>query len=141
MVNLTHLRNLFMVTYKYKFIIACMYFSPFTEIIVDIVGAVIEIQAQGKCDTLNGIFCIAPGGSNAECYDLGNVPDQMRLEELNYIYNCCSNANEDMKLCLRTTVRSAMNNTLYTRVCDRSLCDISATPCVAATSKLIVAGK
>ena len=45
-------------------------------------GTVIEIQAEDKCDTLNGIFCIAPGGSTAECYDLGSVLDQMRLEEL-----------------------------------------------------------
>lgn len=112
-----------------------VYFSPFTEIIVDIVGAVIKIQAQGKCDTLNGKLCIAPGGSNAECYELGDTPDRMRLEELNYIYNICSN-----KVCLTTTVRLAMNNTLYTGVCGRSRCNIAA-PCLAATSKLIVAGK
>ena len=109
--------------------------SLLTEIIVDKVGAVIEIQAQGKCQTLSGKLCIAPGGSNAECYNLGN--DEMRLRELNYTYYGCRN----VELCLRTTVRLAMNGTLYTVVCRRSLCGIPSTPFVGATTKLIAAGK
>lgn len=103
--------------------------------IIDIEGAVIEIQALGICQTFNGKFCIAPGGSNAECYNLGD--DMMRLNELNYTYTGCNNRS----LCLTTTLRLAMNGTLYTALCPRSLCRIEAISLVGATSKLIVAGK
>lgn len=127
--------------------IICAHISPSTEIIVEKVGAVFEIQPFGKCNsnTLNGIFCIAPGGSNEECYNFRE--DEMRLNESNYTYTGCSNAssslnaNSSKPFCLTTTVRQAMNNTLYTGICCRTQCRISAIPYVGATLKLIVAGK
>lgn len=107
--------------------------SLITEIIIDKVGVVIYIQAQGTCET-NYDICIAPGGSNAKCYYL--YQDAVKLQELNYTLTSCSNG----LVCLKTTVRIAMNNTLFTVRCSQSFAN-SPSYFVGATSKLIVAGK
>ena len=111
------------------------YTLPFTELIIAVAGAVIQIQAQGTvCNTL-GEFCIAPGGSNSQCYRL--LSDMSILQDMNYTYAECSNS----LFCLETTVRSAMNETLYTAFCCPSRCGLDVISLVAATSKLIVASK
>jgi len=110
--------------------------SLFAEIIVGEVGAEILIPAQGNCQTINDI-CIAPEGSNAECYLLESM--MMALQELNYNYTSCSNSS---LLCLNTILRLAMNNTLFTVRCSRPLCkNSSSNDFIGATSKLIVTGK
>ena len=121
---------------------ACMFInnvygnaSP-PESIVANVGAVIQIPAQGTCDTLDQI-CIASNKTNAECYE---IFDESKLQEKNYTRTRCNNS---LKLCLETTVRPRMNNTIYTVFCSRPRCgnqSLSASM-VGATSKLIIAGK
>ena len=96
------------------------YTFPFTELIIAVPGAVIQIQAEGTvCNTL-GEFCIAPGGSNSQCYRLRS--DKSILEGMNYTYTECSNS----LLCLQTTVTSTMNETLYTAFCYGSRCGFDA---------------
>ena len=97
------------------------------------IGEVIQIQAQGTCDSL-GKFCISPMESNAECYNLHG----MQLQEKNYIRIGCS--HNFQLLCLQTAVKAAMNNTHYTVLCSRQQCGILSS-WVGTTSKLIVAGK
>ena len=109
-------------------------FFQFTEIIIEKMGAEIQIQAW-TCN--NGEICIAPGESNATCYFLIEQ-NLMKLQEMGYTLKRC---NFSQQLCLETTVMRAMNNTLYTAFCSRNDCGINSTFLVGATSKLIVAGK
>ena len=93
----------------------------------------IQIQAEGTCDTLDKI-CIAPEGSNAECHRLAGP----RLHEIKYNRTGCSSNSQ--QLCLQTTAKLELNNTLFTVLCFRQHHAIH-TLWVGATSKLIVAGK
>ena len=112
--------------------------SLFTELIVRPVGEVIQIPYQGTCETVNRI-CIAPEGSNVNCYMMGIPEDRMRLMEMGYNFTCCNNSQQE---CLLTTTKQEMNNTLYTGLCCRGDCDIStATAWVGTTLKVIVLGK
>ena len=106
----------------------------FTELIVAKVGAVIQIPAEGTCETL-GDICIVSGLLDRECYRI----TETKLKEINYNHTSCSSDSE--KLCLQTTVRLAMNNTLYTVLCSIQHCGIDSAFSVGATSKLIVTDK
>ena len=115
-----------------------MFISTFTEFIVDKVGAGIQIPIQGcTCNTF-GRFCIAPNGSNTECYKEAAALCN------NVLYNCtpCTNrscTDNGILPCLQTNVTEAINNTIYTEFCLLESCN--SIPIVGATSKLIVAGK
>ena len=102
--------------------------------IVAEVSAVIQIQVQGTCETLNINICIATEGFVTECYR----PTDERLQE-NYNFTGCS--NNSGKLCLQTTAKLEMNNTLYTVLCSRDDCNIGSSFWVGVTSKLIIRGK
>ena len=113
-----------------------VYNSTFTELTVATEGEDIQIQAQGTCTTFNGEICIAPGGSDTECYRF-NITGLMRLMEMGYSLNFTCRYSS----CFETTVRQEMNNTVYTVFCSRTNCSIGSILWVGATSKLIVAGK
>ena len=114
-------------------LIVLVYYSLFTELIIAKVGAVIQIPAEGTCETL-GEICIVSGRLEAECYRITGT-------ELERNYNHTSCISDSDQLCLQTTVKLAMNNTLYTVMCSIQHCGIDSAFLVGATSKLIVAGK
>ena len=111
-----------------------VYYSIITEVIIATVGAVIQIPAEGTCETL-GEICIVSGRLEAECYRI----TETKLQEMNYNHASCTSDSE--QLCLQTTVQLAMNNTLYTVMCSTQHCGIDSAFLVGATSMLIVAGK
>ena len=112
--------------------------SLFTEMIVRPIGEVIQIPYQGTCQTV-GRLCIAPEGSNVNCYMVGSQNnDEMRLMEMGYNLTCCNNSQQ---LCLLTTTTQEMNNTLYTGFCPRGNCTSGSAAWVGTTLKVIVLGK
>ena len=114
--------------------IVLVYYSLFTEIIIAKVGAVIQIPAEGTCETL-GEICIVSGNLDQGCHRITGT----KLQEINYNHSSCTSDSE--QLCLQTTVQLAMNNTLYTVMCSIQHCGIDSAFLVGATSKLIVASK